>query len=86
MRGFMDRTEQISKKVDEVAKRLIELLDLLDGADEDADFVWVDDDGGKIKLTAEKIQAKTKSVGRRGVVERCRVDYGDSRMSIEIEY
>lgn len=86
MRGFMNETTQISKKVDEIAKGLIELFDLLEGADEDADFVWTDDDGTEIKLTAEKLQAKTKSIGKRGVVERCKVDYGDSRMSIEIEY
>lgn len=86
MRGFMNETTQISKKVDEVAKGLIELFDLLAGADEDADFVWTDDDGNEIKLTAEKVQAKTKGIGKRGVIEKCRVDYGDSRMSIKIEY
>lgn len=86
MRGFMNETTQISKKVDEVARGLVELFDLLAGADEDADFVWTDDDGNEIKLTADKVQAVTKSIGKRGIVERCRVDYGDSRMSIEIEY
>lgn len=82
----MDETKQISKKVDEVARGLVELFDLLEGADEDADFVWTDDDGNEIKLTAERVHAKTKSVGKKGVIERCRVNYGDSRMSIEIEY
>lgn len=86
MRGFMNETTQISKKVDEVARGLVELFDLLAGADEDADFVWTDDDGNEIKLTAEKVQAKTKGIGKRGVIEKCRVDYGDSRMSIRIEY
>lgn len=82
----MNETEQISKKVDEIAKGLVELFDLLAGADEDADFVWTDDDGNEIKLTAEKIRTTTKNIGKKGVVEKCRVDYGDSRMSIKIEY
>ena len=82
----MNKTEQISKKVDEITRDVAELLDLLVGADEDADFVWTDGDGNKIKLIAEKVQAVTKGIGERGIVERCRVDYGDSRMSIEIEY
>lgn len=82
----MNKTEHISKKVDEVARGLVELFDLLEGADEDADFVWTDDDGNEIKLTAEKVQAITKGIGKRGIIERCKVNYGDSRMSIEIEY
>lgn len=82
----MNETQQISKKVDEIAKGLVDLFSLLEGADDDADFVWTDDDGNEIKLTAEKVKAKTKTIGARGVIEKCQVNYGDSRMTLKIEY
>lgn len=77
----MNKTKLINEKVGDILRSLSELTNLLAGADDDAGFVWEDDDGNEITLAMNKTKTATKTIENWQIKDR-----NGGSISIKLDY